>query len=226
MSDSDYVSILIPLENCHDHLNDTILSVLRQTHEHWEIIIGIYDCVIESKVEKQVASITGKYNKFQFRIRTIVYNTTSIPQTLNSMIIDATYNIVAIMNSGDIWVANKLEKQIPYISTYDVVGSRSEYFGDTTGYPHVPVGDLQNTNFLIANPIIQGTMIIRKDLCKWDDIVLYNYDLMLKLKHMKKKHFNIQDVLCKCRVHSASQYDFNITNDLKAKWMRTFAIHD
>jgi hypothetical protein len=216
MISNDYVSILIPVDNCQDHLNDTILSVLCQTHRHFEIIIGIYGCGISSNVEKQVASITNNYDKFQVRIRTIVYNTTSIPQTLNSMLIDTTYDIVAIMNSGDIWVANKLEKQIPYISTYDAVGSRCEYFGDITGYPNLPVGDLQNTNFFLSNPIVQTTMIIRKDICNWDDILLYDYDMMFKLKHMKKKLYNVPDVLCKCSIETVSQ---NTQNDLKSKWM-------
>ena len=58
------------------------------------------------------------------------------------------YNWISLIDVDDKWLVNKLESQIPYMKKYDIIGTNCQYFGDRTGQPAIPLGDLKNHNFL------------------------------------------------------------------------------
>lgn len=225
------ISVLIPLYNGIEFLEESLSSVVCQTYEKWEVIIGINGHEIGSEIEKKAIDVMNSYDRFKHRIRVIVYNTKGKPQTMNNMVIDATYDHIAILDVDDIWMPKKLEFQVPFLSEYDVVGTRCEYFGNMTGYPNVPVGDLKDVNFLICNPIINCSAIIRKCDANWDDsefqqkVKLDDYDMWLRLKHQNKRFYNIKKILCKHRIHDNSAFNTCNTNyidEFKSKWKKIY----
>ena len=118
----------------------------------------------------------------------------------------------------------KLEKQIPLLKSYDVVGTNCQYFGDKTGFPGVPFGNLKNVNLFSINPIINSSVIIHKQNAKWNKEELRgleDYDLWFRLHFEGKSFYNIEDVLCRHRIHKTSSFNNsnnNYVNELRQKW--------
>lgn len=222
---SKSISILIPIYNGIEYLEQSLSSVIRQTYPNWEVIIGINGVSSNSIVHEKAIEVVKEMNK-NFDIRVIHYDTTGKPATLNKMVCDSKYPYIAILDVDDIWINDKLEKQLKYLDVYDVVGTGCRYFGDYDHYPNLPYGDLRYFNFLQFNPIINSSAIIRKDCAYWNENeFLEDYDLWLRLFSEKKKFYNVNDYLVLHRIHKDSC--FNGTNhlhleNLKNKWSKTF----
>lgn len=220
------ISILIPLYNGIEFLEEAIISILTQTYTKWEIIIGINGHEPNSDIEKQVNEIVQKHNQDNiFDIRVIYYNTKGKPDTLNQMINDIKYDYVALLDADDIWLPEKLEKQVPILRSYDVVGTNCQYFGDRQDFPIIPFNNYRvSHNFFIANPIINSSVIIHKNNAKWNkDELLEDYDLWFRLLYERKSFYNLKEVLCKHRIHTSSFFNNNnnnYVNELKQKWLK------
>ena len=134
------------------------------------------------------------------------------------------YNLIALIDVDDIWLPQKLEKQIPLLDNYDVIGTKCQYFGNLNFIPNLPVCDLSKHNFLEGNPIINSSAMLHKSDAYWEENeILEDYDLWIKLYFKSKKFYNIPEVLCKHRIHNASA--FNTTNsnyveELINKWKK------
>lgn len=211
------ISILIPIYNGIEFFEECLKSILNQTYDDWEIIIGINGFPPNSDIEILAKEIVYKYNSDnKYKIFVNYYDTKGKANTLNKMVKDSNYNFIAILDVDDYWLPTKLEEQIHYLNYYDVIGTDCSYFGDYNGSPDIPMGDLTNFNFFIVNPIICSSVIIKKELAKWNNIFgVEDYDLWLKLFCNKK--------LCMYRVHkknfynSTSQQENNLKEILQ-KW--------
>lgn len=231
---SPYISILIPIKNGIEFLEEAVLSVINQTYNNWEIIIGINGWDKASDTEIEAINIIDKLNHDCSKdIRVIYYDTNGKSATLNSMLNDAKYDYISLLDCDDYWLETKLEKQIPFLKNYDIVGTKAQYFGDRDDYPIIPIGDLTNKhNFFVVNPIINSSVILDKSLAFWDkDITVgvEDYDLWFKLWHMQKKFYNVDEVLCMHRIYKSSSFNNNNdlhVNDLRKKWLKIMYNHD
>lgn len=224
---SNFISVLIPVYNGIEFLNQSLSSVINQTYKNWEVIIGINGVSPDSTIEKKAIEIVSQLNNdHRFDIRVVYYNTKGKPATLNKMVTDAKYSYIALIDVDDIWINDKLEKQLKYLDVYDVVGTGCRYFGDCDHYPNLPYGDLRNFNFLYFNPIINSSVIIKRNCAHWNENeILDDYDLWLRLYNENKKFFNVDEYLVLHRIHKDSS--FNGTNhlhvdELKNKWSIIF----
>jgi glycosyltransferase involved in cell wall biosynthesis len=207
------VSILIPLYNGVEYLQESVSSVLGQTHKKWQLIIGIngHNDVFTLEVQE----IIQKLNHEKSDILVKNYYTTGKSNTLNAMVADCKYDIIALLDVDDYWVTDKLECQIPYILEYDVVGGRCEYFGDKQGSPNIPLGDFSHThNIFHYNPIINSSVMIHKKDAIWDDpdyvqpvTGLDDYSMWFKLFYLKRKFYNMDKVLCYHRIDEKSAFN-------------------
>lgn len=215
------ISILIPLYNGVDFLDEAVYSVISQTHKIWELIIGVNGHEEDSNVQNKAEIVKKKYADKSIIVK--YYTTKGKPNTLNEMVKDASYNYIAILDVDDVWLPTKLEKQIPYLYQYDIVGTKCTYFGDRNDSPPIPVGFLNTKhNFLVGNPIINSSAIIKKEDAKWNDVVLDDYDMWLRLISERKKFYNIDEILCKHRIHKTSAFNNNnnnYVNELRTKWL-------
>tara|TARA_B100000927_G_scaffold286380_2_gene277793 strand:+ start:2356 stop:3021 length:666 start_codon:yes stop_codon:yes gene_type:complete len=201
------ISILIPVYNGIEYINESVTSVLDQSYENWELIIGVNG----HEANSSVYQIAKDYEDLDERIK--VYDMHTIKgksNALNEMVKYSNYNYVAILDVDDVWHEEKLEKQVAYLNDYDVVGTQCVYFGDVEEIkPEIPIGDISTIDFAEVNPVINSSSIIRKDLCYWNGEYdsVEDYDLWLRLRKQNKKFFNIDEVLVKHRIHQQSAFN-------------------
>jgi glycosyltransferase involved in cell wall biosynthesis len=199
------ISILMPIYNGIEFIEESVSSILRQNYDQWELLIGINGHPQNSevyKIAKEYENKSGKIRVFDF------YEIKGKSNTLNVMIRFCNYNYVALLDVDDIWHDEKLNVQSQLLNHYDVIGSNCVWFGDRAGIvPPIPVGDISEVDFSIVNPIINSSSIIRKELCYWNENGIEDYDLWLRLRKQNKKFFNCKAILVKHRIHSSSAFN-------------------
>lgn len=105
------VSIITPSYNSARFIKQTIESVIKQTHQNWEMII-IDDCSIDASVE-----IIQGYMQKDSRIRLIKLEKNSGPAIArNKGIKAAKGKYLTFIDSDDIWNQYFLEKSIKFIN--------------------------------------------------------------------------------------------------------------
>lgn len=199
------ISILMPIYNGIEFINDSVTSVLLQSFNDWELIIGINGHLENSDTFNQAK----QYEYIDKRIKVIdLHKIKGKPNALNKMLEYCSYDYVALLDVDDIWEYNKLSIQIKWIQQYDVVGSNCIWFGERNNIvPKIPQFDISNFNFFEVNPIINSSVIIKKNLCQWNDLILEDYDLWLRLRKLNKKFYNCPEVLVKHRIHNTSAFN-------------------
>lgn len=115
------VSVITPCYNGEHTLREIIDSVIKQTYQNWELLI-VDDCSTDSS-----AKIIKNYAEKDSRIR---YFRTDKPSgspshPRNIGIENAKGKYIAFLDSDDVWLPDKLEKQIKFIeaNNYDLVYS-------------------------------------------------------------------------------------------------------
>ena len=215
-----FISILIPLYNGIEFLIESVDSVKKQTYPHWEIIIGINGHKKNSNIYKQATDLENK------QIKVIEYlNAKGKPQTLNKMINDCSYDLICILDVDDKWLPTKLEEQIKVKKDYDIVGTLCQYFGSKNCIPRIPKRNIHKKQFFKSNPIINSSCMINKKDATWNDEILEDYDMWLRLNYERKTFYNIPLVLTLHRIHDKSY--FNNTNNkhvekLILKWKQIY----
>jgi len=208
------ISILIPIYNGIEFINESVSSVLRQSYVEWELIIGINGHQQNSNVYK----IAKEYENLSTKIRVLdLYEIKGKSNALNEMIKHCSYDYVALLDVDDIWHEQKLQLQSQMLNKFDVIGSRCVWFGDRPGVvPNLPVGNISNFDFSSVNPIINSSSVIRKDLCLWNSVWdgVEDYDLWLKLRNQNKMFFNFTEILVKHRIHKSSAFNSKGNNNL------------
>lgn len=200
------ISVLIPIYNGVEFIDESVMSVINQNYTNWELLIGINGHPENSSVflkAKQYENKSNKIRVFDF------FNIKGKSNTLNEMIKYCNYNYVAILDVDDIWLPEKLYIQSNFLNNYDVIASRCVYFGEKKIILPLPIGDISNFDFTKTNPIINSSCLIRKELCFWDknwDSV-EDYDLWLRLRKMGKTFYNCDKILIKHRIHNTSAFN-------------------
>jgi glycosyltransferase involved in cell wall biosynthesis len=201
------ISILMPIYNGIEFINESVPSILEQTYDKWELLIGINGHPENSEIYKTAKSFEEKSDK----IRVIdFYNIKGKSNTLNEMIKYCKYNYVALLDVDDIWHPQKLEVQSVWLNSYDVIGTNCVYFGDLQGIvPAIPQYDFSNYNFANVNPVINSSVVVRKNLSSWDSKFdgLEDYDLWIRIRKQNKKFYNCPQILVKHRIHNTSAFN-------------------
>lgn len=208
------ISILMPIYNGIEFIEESVSSILRQNYDQWELIIGINGHPQNSDVYKIAKEYEKKSDKSgQILGKICVYDFYQIKgksNTLNTMIKYCNYNYIALLDVDDIWHEEKLNLQSQLLNHFDVIGSNCVWFGDRPGIvPLIPVGDISNYDFSLVNPMINSSSIIKKELCYWNSSWdgIEDYDLWLRLRKQNKKFFNCKAILVKHRIHTASAFN-------------------
>jgi teichuronic acid biosynthesis glycosyltransferase TuaG len=212
------ISILMPIYNGIEFIQDSVISIKQQTYINWDLLIGINGHPVNSEVYK----IAKQYECENIKVIEIL-ETKGKSNALNEMLKYSKANYIALLDVDDIWLPNKLQSQIQFIQKdFDVVGTLCKYFGDKDCYPSIPLGNISDFNFLTINPIINSSAIIKKELCYWKDIDLEDYDLWLRLWKQNKTFYNVEECHVLHRCHSNSAFNAN-GNHLKVdNLLKTF----
>ena len=115
----------MPIYNGIEFINDSISSIITQTFDNWELIIGINGHTQNSDIYLHAK----QYEEIDKRIKVYdLYEIKGKSNSLNYMIKLCKYNFIALLDVDDIWSYNKLETQLPFLEKYDVIGSNCIWF--------------------------------------------------------------------------------------------------
>lgn len=129
----------MPNFNCEKFLDETILSVINQTYQNWELLI-VDDCSTDKSVE-----IIKNYIDKDNRIKLFINEKNSgAAASRNWAMREATGKWIAFLDSDDLWLPEKLEKQIFFMVEN---GYRFSY----TSYEHIGEQD-DKLNVVVTGP--------------------------------------------------------------------------
>lgn len=205
------ISILMPIYNGIEFIEDSVNSILKQTYNDWELIIGVNGHPENSDVYEVAKKYENTYGSIKIRVFDL-YMLKGKSNTLNFMLRYCNNNYVALLDVDDIWYPNKLEMQTKYLNEFDIVGSNCIWFGERNDIiPPIPIGDISEFNFKQVNPVINSSSIIRKGLCYWNNSYdgVEDYDLWLRLRNLGRKFYNCEEILVKHRIHHTSAFNAN-----------------
>lgn len=211
------ISILMPIYNGIEFIEESVQSVINQTYTNWELIIGINGHPMNS----EIYNIARKYELIDNKIKVLdLYTIKGKGNALNEMLKYCKYDHIALLDVDDIWLDNKLEIQSSVLGLYDVIGSKCIYFGDKSKegiVPNIPIGIINKTTFNITNfnPIINTSSIIKKELCYWNSYFdgVEDYDLWIRLFNQDNVFYNFSNILVKHRIHLSSAFNANGNNN-------------
>lgn len=160
----NYVSIILPTYNRSAMIAESIQSVLLQTYPYFELIV--VDDASEDNTEQVVKSFKDE------RIIYIKLETNSGPSIARNVGIKrAQYNYIAFEDSDDLWLPQKLEKQMPLFNeniglVYCAYRYESPGYSFRVPSDHRPLTELSGNIFdslWRQNAIGTPTMVIKKE---------------------------------------------------------------
>lgn len=192
-----------------DYLVSSIDSVLSQTLQPSEIVI-----VEDGPLTDQLNAVIASYKeRFPILIKIVsLPENNGLGKALNEGLKHCTYNIVARMDSDDIALPQRFEKQVKFLveNKLDIVSSFLEEFikepGDFKKIRKLPETNQELIRFApYRNPLSHPCVLFKKDVIiscgSYEDIPLFE-DYYLWLKAIKKgyKLGNYQEVLLYFRI--------------------------
>lgn len=122
MKDYGLVSIITPSYNSASFITETIEAILRQTYSHWELLITD-DCSTDNSVE-----IIEDYIKKDSRIKLQkLEKNCGAGICRNKSIEMAKGQYIAFCDSDDVWMPQKLEKQLTFMTEKQCALAYSSY---------------------------------------------------------------------------------------------------
>ena len=184
------VSIITPSYNSSLLISNTIISVLAQTFQEWEMII-VDDCSSDNSIEV-IQSFIDK----DPRIKLIQLNDNSGAAVARNAAIEAAQGrYISFLDSDDAWLPNKLEKQIAFMqensypftfAAYDQVNEFDEVFGHVGVPSKVSYSDLLKSCSIGCLTAIYDTEYFGK---VYMPLIRKRQDLGLWLRLLKKTEY-------------------------------------
>lgn len=106
---NDLVSIIMPSYNTDDYISETIRSVLAQTYQNWELII-VDDCSTDNTDAIVASFLDDKRIKYLKNAQN-----SGAAVSRNYALREARGKWIAFLDSDDLWLPEKLEKQIAFM---------------------------------------------------------------------------------------------------------------
>ena len=225
LNNQPLVSIIMNCYNGETYLHECIKSVLSQNYESWEIIFW------DNKSEDKSAEIFKSYNDKRFKYF-YANEHTSLYKARNLAIKKSNGELLAFIDTDDLWEKNKLELQIPLFDDSKIslvysnlwiiknnLGNKKKFIKTKfpSGFIYEKLLDEYNVGIITA--------IFRKNIINdfpnvFDErfSIIGDFDFFLKLS--KKHYFHYIDIpLAYYRIHEK-----NFSSIYKEKEMEEFNI--
>lgn len=209
------VSVVMPVYNTEQYLQESIGSILNQTFSDFELLV-VNDGSTDGS--RELIESLQKNNK---RIRLINQNNQGIVAALNNGIRFSYGKYIARMDSDDISLESRLMEQVSFMDNnadVGVCGSWCKYFGIVNG----PICKVQESDsrikasLLFNTSMVHPSIIMRRDVIEKHDLLYRNgyehaedYDLWRRFAQFSKLA-NIPKSLLYWRTHTAQ-----VTNEHK-----------
>ena len=214
---SGLVSVIMPTYNTAEYISESIASVRKQTYTDWELII-VDDCSADNTDEIVKPFLSDK------RIKYIKNETNSgAAVSRNRALREAKGKWIAFLDSDDLWLPVKLEKQIAFMK-------KNDYHFSYTNYVEINEASIPNGRFITGpkritkhgmyNYCWMGCLTVMYDaetvgLIQIADIKKNN-DYAMWLKACKKEDcYLLDEVLAKYRKRSGSISNHGYTKLIK-----------
>lgn len=116
------VSIITPTYNSERFISKTVDSIISQTYDDWELLITD-DCSTDN-----TWSLLSAYAEKDDRIKIFQLERNSGPGVArNNSIQHAKGRFIAFCDSDDLWIPNKVEKQVKFLLENDLIFTYSAY---------------------------------------------------------------------------------------------------
>ena len=207
MSES-LVSIITPTYNCADFIARTLDSVLAQTYQNWEMII------VDDRSQDNTKEIVDSYMMRDSRIRYHLLEVNSgaaVARTTAMKLAKGTY--MAFLDSDDIWLPDKLERQITWMeqtghafscTAYEQIDEEDNALGKT-------IRTIEKTSYnrlLLDCPVGNSTVVYNVDKMGKFEVpnIRKRNDDALWLQMLKKEPYiwGMPDVLMRYRIRQNS----------------------
>lgn len=216
MKNKPLVSILIPVYNSCNFIDESISSVLNQTYDNIEIVI-INDGSNDG-TEYKLLSYASQYNS----IRLINQENKGYCESLNLGINYCKGDYIARMDADDIMMNNRIALQVKYLEDnpdISILGSAIQYISSDgiVGRKHFfPSKKNISRSIFQQCPIAHPSVMIRRTV--FSDIGFYrsnlfpaeDYDLWLRAYSKNVLIDNLSEVLLMYRVHSDNTSSQNV----------------
>lgn len=160
MTGQDMVSIIVPVYNAGNYIEETIAMVLEQTYTHWELIL-----VDDMSSDDGVARIEKYAERYPDKIKLIKKPINEGAAKARNTGIDAAVGrYIAYLDADDVWMKEKLEKELLFMQEKDAAFVFSAYeFGDRHANPtgkvvHVP--ETLNYKQALSRTVIFTTTVV------------------------------------------------------------------
>jgi len=200
-------SIITPSYNCADFIANTIVSVISQTINDWELII-VDDCSTDHSVE-----VIQTFVNQDSRIKLIQLSENSGAAVARNIAIKASQGrYIAFLDSDDLWFPLKLEKQLGFMQSTGCALSYTAYnkideLENTIG--HIGAPNKLNYSDLLKTCSI-GCLTVVYDTTHFGKVFMplirrrQDYGLWLKLLKRVDFAYGINENLAKYRVRPNS----------------------
>lgn len=208
------ITIIIPLFNGIEYLNECLATVVAQTYTHWtECLIGVNGHGEEpNQVAIRAREIVESWQNPKIRVINLPTTVRGAAQAINALVSLANTEWIAHLDADDGWRSDKLEEQVLAATGcaegYNIIGTGAHYIQDFSGVAHIPVGPIDPQVFHTMNPLIHSSVLIKRHLAYYtDEFSTYDYDCWLRCIVAGEKAFNVPDYLTFHRRHSDSFYN-------------------
>lgn len=206
--EKDLVSIITANYNSEKYIEQTINSVRAQTHQNWEMLI------VDDKSTDNSIKIIEKYTLLDPRIKLFFQEANLGPTAARNIgIKNAKGTFIAILDSDDLWVPDKLEKQLSIFknekdavivfSFYEHINENGDAMNKVIKAPSFVTYNMMLKSNFIGN----CTAVYNKDMAGnpvFENVGHEDYALWLSILKNGMKAYCIPEVLAKYRKHQTS----------------------
>ena len=198
---SPSVSVIMSVFNGEEHLHKSIDSILNQTFTDFEFII------INDGSTDRTSAILSDYEKNDARVKVFQQENKGLAVSLNNGISHSKANLIARMDSDDIALPDRLEKQVAYLKKHPevgVLGTAAHLInaqGVKLGVMVLPEEHDSIVKIMYkSSPIIHPSVVMRREAVlavggyREDLKRAQDYELWSRLFHRCRFH-NLQDPL-------------------------------
>ncbi len=223
------VSIIMPAYNGEQYIAESIISVINQTYQDWELI------VVDDGSADRTREVAFDLKKRESRIKYLYQKNGGQGKARNRGMRQSQGDFIAFLDQDDLWLPDKLELQIKVANDTDadVIFSNSYIFHDGSAFDEMMAFPTVSGRFcgkemldllFIQNRIPILTALVKKTSVEQvgfinDDEIIKNcddYDLWLRLAERGATFFGMPDKLARYRVHP-NQASKNEIKSLKSE---------
>ncbi len=174
MEDFGLVSIVMPSYNCEQYIGASIKSVLIQSYDNWELLV-IDDCSSD-----KTTNVIRSFNDSRIKLLVNDHNS-GAAVSRNKALKHATGKWIAFLDADDVWVPNKLELQLRYMSNHNYAFSYTDY--------RIVMNGQWNKKIITAPNHLDFKMIKRYCYC-FTSTVVYRSDTvgLIQISDLKKNN--------------------------------------